>query len=181
MYHDKRFQLEPLFPLVALNHEQIKNSTTAGYLLADKKRFEDIANRLLTIKESTLTNLIDRLREGPVKPETEEEKQCFKLLSDIDHVSYKVQGSVTSKKYMRNEVWSLIAFNNTPDWFITFSPADNKHPICLHWASKDIKFQPEIKSSSMRELLATRNPVACARFFDHMVQLFQASFAIISS
>ena len=43
MYHDKRFQLEPLFPLVALNHEQIKACTTAGYLLADKNQFNDIA------------------------------------------------------------------------------------------------------------------------------------------
>jgi len=24
MYHDKRFQLEPMFPLVAINHEQIR-------------------------------------------------------------------------------------------------------------------------------------------------------------
>lgn len=43
MYHDKHFQLEPLFPLVALNHEQIKKSTTAGYLLADKNKFGEIA------------------------------------------------------------------------------------------------------------------------------------------
>jgi len=37
MYHDKRFQLEPMFPLVAINHEQIKGSTTGGYLLRPKK------------------------------------------------------------------------------------------------------------------------------------------------
>ncbi|KZT06572.1 uncharacterized protein LAESUDRAFT_653512, partial [Laetiporus sulphureus 93-53] len=39
MYHDKRFQLEPYFPLVAFNHEQIKNATTAGYLLIKKTKF----------------------------------------------------------------------------------------------------------------------------------------------
>ena len=41
MYHDKHFQLDPLFPLVALIHEQIKESTLAGYLLADKKQFNE--------------------------------------------------------------------------------------------------------------------------------------------
>lgn len=53
MYHDKRFQLEPLFPLVALNHERIKNSTTAGFSLADKAIFDDI-NRILSLKQDTL-------------------------------------------------------------------------------------------------------------------------------
>ena len=60
MYHDKRFQLEPLFPLVALNYEQIKEPTSAGYLLADKKQFNEIADRLLNISNETLTSLIER-------------------------------------------------------------------------------------------------------------------------
>ena len=104
MYHDKRFQLEPLFPLVALNHEQIKESTSAGYLLADKKQFNDIANRLLNISDETLFSLIKRGAQGSVKPETDEGKKCFCLLSDLDVVNYKVEGSITSKKYMRNEI-----------------------------------------------------------------------------
>jgi hypothetical protein len=32
MYYDKRFQKDPHFPLIAFNHEQMKESTTAGYL-----------------------------------------------------------------------------------------------------------------------------------------------------
>ena len=88
MYHDQCFQLDPLFPLVALNHEQIKKSTTASYLLADKKMFSDIANRLLSIKPSTLSAIIMKLKAGTMKPENDEEKECFCLLSDIDHVNY---------------------------------------------------------------------------------------------
>ncbi len=38
-----------------------------------------------------------------VKPETEEEKQCFKILEDLDHIASHVKGSITNKKYMRNE------------------------------------------------------------------------------
>ena len=47
-----------------------------------------------------------------VKPETEAEKACFKVLSDIDTVGGHVKGSLTSKKYMRNEVWSLLCFSH---------------------------------------------------------------------
>jgi hypothetical protein len=36
MYHDKHFQTDPHFPLIAFNHEQIKDSTTGGYLLTKK-------------------------------------------------------------------------------------------------------------------------------------------------
>lgn len=36
MYHDKRFQLDEYFPLVAFNQEQIKGGTTGGYLLTER-------------------------------------------------------------------------------------------------------------------------------------------------
>ena len=35
MYHDKHFQMDPHFPLIAFNQEQIKNCTTGGYLLTE--------------------------------------------------------------------------------------------------------------------------------------------------
>ena len=172
MYHDKRFQLEPLFPLVALNHEQIKACTTAGYLLADKNQFNDIAKRILNLKESTLADLIEKMKQGPVKPESEEEKACFKLLHDLDHVNYKVQGSITSKKYMRNEIWSLVSYLGAPSWFITFSPADVKSPIALYFADSDQTYVPQFRTSEERLKLIANNPVAGARYFKMIVDLF---------
>jgi hypothetical protein len=49
MYHDKQFQKDLHFPLIAFNHEQIKQCTSAGYLLAEKAKFQDISNRLLDV------------------------------------------------------------------------------------------------------------------------------------
>ncbi len=106
-----------------------------------------------------------------VKPETEGEKQCFKILEDLDHIASHVKGSITNKKYMRNEIWSLVAFKGAPSWLITFSPADNKHPICLYYADKNVKFSPEIRSSAVRDLLVLQNPIAAARFFDMLVKM----------
>ena len=172
MYHDKRFQLEALFPLVALNHEQIKNSTTAGYLLADKNKFNDIAERLMSVNESVLGNLIECMKKGSVKPETDEEKKCFRLLSDLDAVNYKVQGSITSKKYMRNEIWSLVSYLGAPSWFITFAPADVKHPLALYFADTNQEFISEFRDRDKCLNLIANNPVAGARFFNVMVNMF---------
>jgi hypothetical protein len=100
MYHDKRFQTDQFSSFIAFNHQQIKNSSNGEYLLAKKKNFTDIVNRPMTIHDSTLKDLIARTQAGPVTPETEEEKNCFRLLKDIDYVAAHVDGSVTNRRRM---------------------------------------------------------------------------------
>jgi len=101
--------------------------------LAERSNFKNISKQLLNINQDVLSNLIKRLEDGEkVKPETDEEKLCFQFIKDLNHVGGHVKGSATSKKYMRNEIWSLISFLGVPSWFITFAPADNKHPLCLY-------------------------------------------------
>ncbi|KAI0283176.1 hypothetical protein BC826DRAFT_1093846 [Russula brevipes] len=133
MYHDKRFQYDVAFPFVAFSHQQVKAASSAGFLLAESSKFNDIAGRLLSVNQETLASISNRLADGEtVKPTTEDERACFKLISDLDHINFS--GSVTSKKYMRNEIWSLIAYMGAPMWYITLSPADNKHPLSLYFA-----------------------------------------------
>ena len=173
MYHDKRFQTDPHFVLIAFNHEQIKDCTTAGYLLAEKPKFEDISMRLMDLDQNVLEDIIQRMnKDEHVKPETEEEQLCFQVLKDLDHIGGQVKGSVTSKKYMRNEIWSLISYFGAPSWFITFSPADSKHPICLYFADTKEKFSPVLREDNERFRLVAKNPVASARFFHFMCEMF---------
>lgn len=173
MYHDKRFQHDEYFPILAINQEQIKSSTTGGFILTNRKTFPSIANRLLSIDPLVLQDLSRRMELGEkITPETEREKDCFRLIHDIDHVAHRVEGSITSRKYMRNEMWSLTAYKGAPSWFITFSPADNKHPICLYYADHRIEFKPSILDVDYRFRLIANNPVAGARFFDMMVRMF---------
>src|SRR6266566_8377848 len=73
---------------------------------------------------------------------------------------------------MRNEIWSLISFISAPSWFVTFSPADIKHPICLYFADTKEKFSPDLRDENERYRLIAKNPVACARFFHFMCQMF---------
>ncbi|KDR74176.1 hypothetical protein GALMADRAFT_19731, partial [Galerina marginata CBS 339.88] len=173
MYYDKRFQLDPHFPLIAFNHEQIKESTSAGYLLAAKPKFDNISKRLLDIDINVLTELIKRMEDGErVSPESDEEKLCFQLIKDLDHVGQNVKGSITTKKYMRNEIWALISYFGAPSWFITFAPADIKHPICLYFADQNVKFSPLLRDENERFRLIAHNPVAGARFFHFMCEMF---------
>jgi len=59
MYHDKRFQTDPGFPLIAFNQEQIQDSSTAGFVTAEKPYFADVAKRLMTLDKSVLENITD--------------------------------------------------------------------------------------------------------------------------
>ena len=130
MYYDKRFQTDFYFPMVAFNHEQLKAGVTGSFLLAKRKKWPDISNRLKSLNRDVLKKISDQLSDGVrFTPETVEEKKCFQLLNDLDHVGGFVKGSITSKKHMRNEIWSMISQLGAPSWFITLSPADSRHPI----------------------------------------------------
>ncbi|SJL08858.1 uncharacterized protein ARMOST_12229 [Armillaria ostoyae] len=173
MYHDKRFQTDINFPFVMFSHEQIKASTTGGYLLTKKDKFHEISDRIFRLDEATLTSISERMKEGiRVVPNTKEEKDCFQLINDLDHVAYKVSGSLMSKKYMRNEVYSLMASEGAPSWYITFAPTDSWHPIAMYWADQEVQFLPLPKQERDRIVAITSNPVAAARFFKFMVDLF---------
>ncbi|KAJ6449108.1 hypothetical protein C8R45DRAFT_1057318 [Mycena sanguinolenta] len=156
MYHDKRFQTDLYFPMVAFHDLQIKAGVTGSHLLAKRKNFGNIVKRLDSIDPAVLSDLSQRLETGEhVVPQNEAVKTCFDILKDLDHVGGHVQGSMTSKKYMRNEIWSLIAFKGAPSWVITF-----------------LRFTPKIRNSDERLRLIAQNPVAAARFFDHMTRAF---------
>ena len=130
----------PHFPLIAFNHEQIKDCTTSGFLLTKRKTFDSIANRLLQINSDVLSDVANRMKKGErVKGESQEEKDCLQLIHDLDQVGGHVKGSITSKKYMKNEIWSLINFKGAPSWYIfcltrTFIfPCHLLHPSTLNY------------------------------------------------
>ena len=116
MYHDKHFQKDTYFPLIAFNHEQIKDSTTSGFILPKQKSFDNIANHLLQINSEVLADITEHMMKSErVKGELQEEKDCLQLIHDLDRVGGNVKGS-TSKKYMRNTIWSLISFCGAPSF-----------------------------------------------------------------
>ena len=174
MYQDKRFQTDDHFVLVAFHHLQVRNASMASFLVAERSSFSVIAKRLLSIDLGVLKELIDRLENGPVSTSSlnDEQKQCFQLLKDIDVVGSHIDGFVTSKKIMRAEIWSLLVYLGAPSWYITISPADINHPLCVYWASTGDEYRPNLTQYRDAVVKVIRNPVAAARFFDFMVRLF---------
>ncbi|PPQ73348.1 hypothetical protein CVT24_012186 [Panaeolus cyanescens] len=174
-YYDKRFQEDANLLIVLLNHQLIRQSSAKSFIMVKRRDFEHIAKTIQEINPVDLHSIAERLEAGGgarTSPLTPAEQKCYRLLDQIEYVGSNVGGSMSKKKYMRNEAWSLVNFKSTPTWFITVTPSDNKHPLCLYWASHDIEFRPEIKGYAEREHIVTRNPVACAKFFDYMVKLF---------
>src|SRR5436190_23295682 len=101
--------------------------------------------------DTVLNDIARRMKNGEhVKSETDDEKQCFQLIKDLDYVGGHVKGSLTNKKYMRNEIWALTSFLGAPAWFITLSPAAVKHPICLNFANPQEDFKPDLRGYEVR-------------------------------
>ncbi|KAF5342948.1 hypothetical protein D9758_014967 [Tetrapyrgos nigripes] len=173
-YHDKRFQTDPLFSFVAFSHEQVKQTTSNGFALTQKKNFSAIADRILNLNPHVLNTLIDKLSKGEVvRPESEEEKLCYEIIQDLDHVGGTVKGSMFSKKFLRTKLWSLISYLGAPSWYITFAPSDQTHPLCLYYAMTDENFDINLNlPNDERTRKIINNPVAGAKFFDFMVQMF---------
>ncbi len=69
----------------------------------------------MNVDWTTLNDLISRLEVGDhINPQTDAEKTCFQLIHNLDAISGRMHGSTTSKKYMRNEIWSLINHLGAP-------------------------------------------------------------------
>ena len=64
MYHDKCFQKDSHFPLIAFNHEQIKDCTTAGFIMTKQTSFDNIANCLLQNNSDFLTDITECMIKG---------------------------------------------------------------------------------------------------------------------
>ncbi|KAF9050081.1 hypothetical protein BJ165DRAFT_1414089 [Panaeolus papilionaceus] len=151
-----------VFCIVAFNHMSIKQSSSGSYIMVKRKNFQAIASSITELDATDLTVISERLRDPKAKkcPENAGEQGWFRILDQIEYVGSHVGGSLAARKYQRNEVWSLISFQGTPNWFVTISPVDSKHPLCIYFADQDLEFKPDLRSSSDRLLLVTRNPVA---------------------
>ncbi|EJD37255.1 hypothetical protein AURDEDRAFT_42212, partial [Auricularia subglabra TFB-10046 SS5] len=176
MFHDKRFQLDREFALLAFNQEQIVKGSQAGMFLSSKKKFTQLAESIMSIDESVFGNIANQLRADPHwKPESEQEKTCYRILTELDMVNAHVPGSVASKRYQRNELWSMISSLGAPTWFITFAPSDTRSPLSLYYASTSLPYDEQtinLLPDSDKWRLIANNAVASARFFHYIVKNF---------
>ncbi|KZT08008.1 uncharacterized protein LAESUDRAFT_650295, partial [Laetiporus sulphureus 93-53] len=175
-YADRRFQTDYYFPFIVFNHQQIRESTRGGYLLTERNNFRHVADLVSSVKPDVLQGLVDRGKNGEVlRAENEDERHCFELISILDYVAGHVDGSSAKRKQQRSEIQSVIVALNVPLFFVTFSPVDINHPLCLYYCGQSIDLfdsHGEYPSYAERLRLIADNPVACARFFHFVVNAF---------
>jgi hypothetical protein len=172
-YSDRRFQMESHFVITAFNHQQIKTSSSKSFVMVKRGNFASVAESIKEVNPAVLSSISQRMKDGErVVPQTDMEKRCFRLLEQIERVGGHVDGSLAKRKFMRNELWSLVSFKGAPNWYITISPADNRHPLAIYWAGLPEPYKPDIKDSTLRDTLISQNPVASANFFNYLVELF---------
>ncbi|RDX50985.1 hypothetical protein OH76DRAFT_1348049, partial [Lentinus brumalis] len=176
LYADRLIQTDEYFAFVAFNQAQIRKSAGGGYLLTERHNFDNIAEQIMDIDRDALDRLISRgVDVRYVTPQDDAECACFELLSHLDYVAGHVDGSLASRKYMRNELKSLIMSEGMPLFFVMFAPVDFKHPLCIYLCGQPLNLDvadPMLPSSKARMRMIAENPVACARFHDFMVRTF---------
>lgn len=176
LYADRRFATDPYFPFIVFNQQQIRGSSYGGYTMTEKSNIDTVVEKIMSIDSSALDSIIARGQDvNFVRPETDAERACFELIQMVDQVNHYVPGSATHRKYQRNEIKSMIMQLGVPFWFITFSPTDFKHPLCLYYCGMKIdllSYDQSLPDYQKRMFAIAENPVACARFFDRIVNTF---------
>ncbi|KZV80501.1 hypothetical protein EXIGLDRAFT_630073, partial [Exidia glandulosa HHB12029] len=113
---------------------------------------------------------------GVVRPETAEEQRAVDIVKRFKSLPANIPWSHASKSASRNEIRALMQFRALPALFITVNPPDLHHPLFCKLAGFSVdlqsRFSDGIPGAYQRTYTVAKDPVAAARFFHEMVQLF---------
>ena len=130
MLYDHSFRYHHSFIFIVLNIIQRQKGHLQTYFTVCKNRFDDIANKLISVSAGTLQSLADRLEhEGQLESLNEEEKHAMLLLNKVNTISARIPGSQASKINIRNEIHSYFTEFGLPHIFFTFNPSVIHSPI----------------------------------------------------
>jgi hypothetical protein len=91
------------------------------------------------------------------------------LQHNIVTIGMYVPGSFAQKLRMRSHIRGLIVRYGMPAFWMTINPSDLQHPLVLTLAGLDYSGNTfEAANAAIRQAVATSNPEAVARFFDHI-------------
>ena len=66
----------------------------------------------------------------------------------------------------------MLSYRGTPTWFITFAPADARHPLAMYFVGDKLDWGYDRLTKNEQFRRIATNPVAAARFFHLMVETF---------
>jgi hypothetical protein len=176
---DSRFQTHFSFIFIMMNIIQRRTTTFQSKLAFKKSWFPNVAQALDKIDVSKLDDFGQRLKRDPyAKAENETETAAVELIRYVNFISDHISGSTGEIQKMREEMRAVMRTRGLPHLFITINPADLSNPIAQLLAGRNInvdKIFDELSPNSEyyeRGKLIAGNPVAGAKFFEHMMKAF---------
>ncbi|TFK87211.1 hypothetical protein K466DRAFT_491259, partial [Polyporus arcularius HHB13444] len=174
---DAPFASDPDFAFVYFNIRQKKAVCDSVNFRVKVSQQQEIVRRLLNVDVNVLQRLIERFEKDPkYEPKTMEEVGIMSVLNQVRMVGRDLPGTAAYKVTLRNEIRSLVNFKGTPALFITLNPSDVNHPLVRLYAGENVSLEDALVGEELtewqRKLIAARNPVACAMFFNTMISAF---------
>ncbi len=175
--HGYPFAGDPDFAFVYFNIMQKKAACDSVNFRVKVSQQQEIVRKLLSINVNVLQRLIDLYESDPkYEPVNVEERSVLHVLGQVRMVGRDLPGTAAYKVTLRNEIRSLVNFKGTPALFVTLNPSDVNHPLVRLFAGHNVSLEDAIVGEELtewqRKLLAARNPVACALFFNTMMNAF---------
>jgi hypothetical protein len=144
---------------------QLRKSSLGNHFLVKRQNWRSAADDIASLTLGQLQNAVKATADG----QTLNDPVIRRLQQNIVTIRMRVPGSFAQKLTMRSEIRGIIVRYGMPAFWITINPSDLRNPLVLILAG--VEYFGSILDSAnatIRETIATSNPVAVAKFFHHV-------------
>jgi hypothetical protein len=138
---------------------QLRNSTLGNSLLIKRSQWSSVTRDIRSLTAAQFQDAAKELAAGqPTK-----DPVVRRLLRNITAIGIQVPGSFFQKLRLRGEIRGLLIREGMPAFWLTINPSDLQNPLVLLLAGAP--YSTDTATSAVRQIIATSDPVAVARFF----------------
>lgn len=143
---------------------QLRNSCLGNSLLIKRTQWTSVTRDLNSLNVARLQNAARELAADHVT----KDPLVRRLLKSLTAIGVHVPGSFFHKLQMRAEIRGLLVREGMPAFWMTINPSDLQNPLVLVLAGVQLSTDNLSKEiSTIRQEVATADPVAVARFFHY--------------
>jgi hypothetical protein len=143
---------------------QLRNSCLGNSLLIKRSQWSSITQDLNSLNVDRLQKATEELATNKVTTDP----LVRRLLKNITAIGVQVPGSYFQKLQLRAEIRGLLVREGMPAFWLTINPSDLQNPLVLVLAGVHYPMGSSANlPSTVRQVTATSDPVAVARFFNY--------------
>lgn len=144
---------------------QLRKSSLSNKMLIKRQHWTTTTNDMAGWTLEQLQNAAKALSAGqPI-----DDPAIQRLQRNLITIGMRIPGSFAQKLLMRAEIRGLIVRHGMPAFWLTINPSDLRHPLVLVLAGMHYSDDAlPSASGTIREVVATSNPVAVAQFFHYV-------------